>query len=108
MTGEEVVRTVFPKADEEFCDYVLWNQTGFPCFIRDPVPKNLYRQVRRFKRLLDRGLEPFEIEEANMAALRDQPKTLPPGTPLRYVPMTADHLLHFLIDLKRRPECATK
>jgi hypothetical protein len=94
------VKAVFPKADEKWCDYVLWNHTGYPGFIREPVVRNCYQQIRRFKRLLDRGLQPYEIEAAYEAPLRDQPKNLPWG-PLKKIPMTEDHLLHFLIELKR-------
>lgn len=35
-TWQDVVRTVFPDAPDEFAELLLWEETGFPSFWRIP------------------------------------------------------------------------
>jgi len=50
----ELVREYFPDASDEQAEYILWRETGFPCFWRlgedGATPEACYRkQLQEFK-----------------------------------------------------------
>lgn len=50
----DIIRDVFPKATDDECDYLLWNETGFPYFWNIPedgqTPADCARtQLRKLK-----------------------------------------------------------
>ena len=53
-TYGDIIREYFPDADAEFCEFVLWEKTGFPSFWNIPedgaTPEECFRkQVLKFK-----------------------------------------------------------
>ena len=60
MNGIELVKQYFPDADDEYCEYILWNKTGFPSFfIGDPV-EHFGNQLERFRVALNIGMDVCE------------------------------------------------
>ena len=57
MTWVELVKEYFPSATDEQADYILWGETGFPCFFNIPkdgltVEECLRKQLVSFKKEL--------------------------------------------------------
>jgi len=50
MTFGDLVREYFPKANDDFVEYVLWNQTAFPATSDE---KHLRKQIERFKKAIE-------------------------------------------------------
>ncbi len=59
MKALDIGRAVFPEASDEWLSDVIWAHTGYPTFWRPGNPvKQMYRQLRRLKRVLDAGHRP--------------------------------------------------
>ena len=41
MTWNDLVRKYFPDADDETCDFILWEKTAFPCADAEHVEKQI-------------------------------------------------------------------
>jgi len=53
-TYGDIIKEYFPDADDEFCEFVLWEKTGYPSFWNIPedgaTPEECFRnQVLEFK-----------------------------------------------------------
>ena len=46
MTWKELVKEYFPNANDEFCDFVLWEKTPFPC---SQDKEEIRRFIKEFK-----------------------------------------------------------
>lgn len=49
MTPVDVIKTVFPDAHIDVCEYIIWNRTAYPFEIK---AKTLYKAAARYKRCL--------------------------------------------------------
>lgn len=49
MTVGEIVREYFPNATVDEVESILWEKTGFPCFLADGE-RSLREQLAKFKR----------------------------------------------------------
>ena len=47
MTPYQIAKEYFPEKDDEFLDYVIWNETGFPCFWHIPEDGNTTEECFR-------------------------------------------------------------
>jgi hypothetical protein len=56
MKGIDLVRLFYPEANDEFCDYILWEKTSFP-FTHGEPEKEFKEQLLHLKRaeILGRG-----------------------------------------------------
>lgn len=52
MTVGEIAREIFPNASDEFIEYVIWEETGFPEFWNIPKDGNTPEECFR-KQLID-------------------------------------------------------
>lgn len=49
QTFRDIAREIFPDADNDFLGYVIWNETGFPCYW-DGDPETCFRrQLQEYK-----------------------------------------------------------
>jgi hypothetical protein len=55
---QDIVRPVFPDADEEEAEYLVWNRTAYPFMGKDW--KHYRKQLKILKRTLDAGHKPCE------------------------------------------------
>lgn len=62
MNALKIAREIFPNEEDDFLDYVLWEETGFPSFFHDDPEKELRQQLLVFKKKLD--------EEVGIQSLR--------------------------------------
>ena len=57
MTPADIVREVFPKADDAFIEHVVWGRTGFPGFFAlkegQTVEDKMREQLIEFRTALD-------------------------------------------------------
>lgn len=53
MTPKETVLKYFPKADDSFIEFVLFEKTGYPSFLR--TASDLEKQVAKYKKAIDLG-----------------------------------------------------
>lgn len=71
MTAIELARSIFPEAsvsDEEL-NYIIWNETGFPCFFKEGDSLELQlREVRR--RIINHIPLPSEEEDAEITLMK--------------------------------------
>ncbi len=67
MTSEQasaIVREFYPDASADDVGYLLWNETGWPCFWRDrDIAKCIREDIGRFK---ETGVSSWELIEQAM------------------------------------------
>lgn len=54
MTPHDIVKAVFPDADKDLTDHVLWGRTPFP--VATVNARSIYKAAHRFKRACDNGI----------------------------------------------------
>ena len=62
MEALDIGRAVFPDATDEWLSNAIWSHTGYPAFWKRGNPvKQMYRQLHKLKRVLDKGGRPCDF-----------------------------------------------
>lgn len=49
QTWKDLVRKHIPEADDQECEYILWEQTCFPCGNKEDVERQVIEYAKRKK-----------------------------------------------------------
>jgi hypothetical protein len=70
-TPGDLVREFFPNDNKDEIEYILWNETGWPCFF-DKFPDDLISQLIEYRNKCETGVTDAENEDQETETKRNQ------------------------------------
>ncbi len=59
MTTYQIMRKAIPDADDQLCEFIVWERTAYP--LRKLTTRGLYKTARRWRRTKEKGLRLCEL-----------------------------------------------